>query len=155
MYRSRNLVTICSFLRRCSFFNPQSEIRNPQLRALPAPCSQWPAAAGCRFSFARKEGRSRPYQDSDKTFEISGKTVIIGAKCNLEVSGDLVALLVFKTSAGLKKASGGFDSHPPPMSGFRDSGFGFREETAKRLLPFLSESRIPNPGSQCNRPQHK
>ena len=32
----------------------------------------------------------------------------------MEVSGGLVALLVFKTSAGLYKASGGFDSHPPP-----------------------------------------
>jgi hypothetical protein len=33
----------------------------------------------------------------------------------LEVTGDLVALLVFKTSAGLNKASGGFDSHSPPF----------------------------------------
>jgi hypothetical protein len=31
-----------------------------------------------------------------------------------EVSGDLVALLVFKTSVGLNKVPGGFDSHPPP-----------------------------------------
>jgi hypothetical protein len=30
------------------------------------------------------------------------------------VSGDLVALLVFKTSVGLNKVPGGFDSHPPP-----------------------------------------
>lgn len=28
--------------------------------------------------------------------------------------GDLVALLVFKTSVGLNKVPGGFDSHPPP-----------------------------------------
>jgi hypothetical protein len=32
----------------------------------------------------------------------------------MEVWGDLVALLVFKTSVGLNKVSGGFDSHPPP-----------------------------------------
>src|SRR5208282_4109501 len=31
-----------------------------------------------------------------------------------EVWGDLVALLVFKTSVGLNKVPGGFDSHPPP-----------------------------------------
>ena len=30
------------------------------------------------------------------------------------MSGALVALLVFKTSVGLNKVSGGFDSHPPP-----------------------------------------
>ena len=32
----------------------------------------------------------------------------------MEVWGDLVALLVFKTSVGLNKVPGGFDSHPPP-----------------------------------------
>jgi hypothetical protein len=32
----------------------------------------------------------------------------------VEVWGDLVALLVFKTSVGLNKVPGGFDSHPPP-----------------------------------------
>ena len=32
----------------------------------------------------------------------------------MEVWGDLVALLVFKTSVGLKQVPGGFDSHPPP-----------------------------------------
>ncbi len=31
-----------------------------------------------------------------------------------EVCGGLVALLVFKTSVGLNKVPGGFDSHPPP-----------------------------------------
>ena len=31
-----------------------------------------------------------------------------------EVWGDLVALLVFKTSVGLNKVPGVFDSHPPP-----------------------------------------
>lgn len=35
-------------------------------------------------------------------------------RSNVEVWGDLVALLVFKTSVGLNKVSGGFDSHPPP-----------------------------------------
>lgn len=34
----------------------------------------------------------------------------------LEVSGGLVAPLVFKTSVRLNKVSGGFDSHPPPPS---------------------------------------
>ncbi len=37
-----------------------------------------------------------------------------GAVGILEVWGDLVALLVFKTSVGLNKVPGGFDSHPPP-----------------------------------------
>ena len=32
----------------------------------------------------------------------------------VEVWGGLVALLVFKTSVGLNKVPGGFDSHPPP-----------------------------------------
>ena len=32
----------------------------------------------------------------------------------MEVSGGLVALLVFKTSVGLNKVPGGFDSHSPP-----------------------------------------
>ena len=32
----------------------------------------------------------------------------------MEVWGGLVALLVFKTSVGLNKVPGGFDSHPPP-----------------------------------------
>ena len=35
----------------------------------------------------------------------------------VEVCGGLVALLVFKTSVGLNKVPGGFDSHsPPPIS---------------------------------------
>ena len=33
---------------------------------------------------------------------------------DVEVWGGLVALLVFKTSVGLNKVPGGFDSHPPP-----------------------------------------
>ena len=46
----------------------------------------------------------------------------------LEVSGGLVALLVFKTSVGLNKVPGGFDSHPPPptSSPVLTSDFGFR-----------------------------
>ena len=32
----------------------------------------------------------------------------------MEVNGSLVAPLVFKTSVGLNKVPGGFDSHPPP-----------------------------------------
>jgi hypothetical protein len=34
---------------------------------------------------------------------------------NPEVTGDLVAPLVFKTSVGLDKVPGGFDSHSPPL----------------------------------------
>ncbi len=34
----------------------------------------------------------------------------------LEATGGLVAPLVFKTSAGLNKVPGGFDSHSPPLS---------------------------------------
>ena len=33
----------------------------------------------------------------------------------VEVTGGLVALLVFKTSVGLNKVPGGFDSHSPPV----------------------------------------
>jgi len=37
------------------------------------------------------------------------------AQCRgVEVRGGLVALLVFKTSVGLNKVPGGFDSHAPP-----------------------------------------
>ena len=32
----------------------------------------------------------------------------------MEVNGSLVAPLVFKTSVGLNKVPGGFDSHSPP-----------------------------------------
>jgi hypothetical protein len=39
-------------------------------------------------------------------------------RAGVEVSGDLVALTVFKTAVGLYKVSGGFDSHPPPPTGF-------------------------------------
>ena len=38
----------------------------------------------------------------------------------MEATGGLVALLVFKTSVGLNKVPGGFDSHSPPS--FRQSG---------------------------------
>ena len=34
----------------------------------------------------------------------------------MEVTGGLVAPLVFKTSAGLNKVPGGFDSHSPPLT---------------------------------------
>ena len=34
----------------------------------------------------------------------------------MEVSGSLVAPLVFKTSVGLNKVPGGFDSHSPPLN---------------------------------------
>ncbi len=33
----------------------------------------------------------------------------------VEATGDLVASLVFKTSVGLNKVPGGFDSHSPPF----------------------------------------
>ncbi len=36
----------------------------------------------------------------------------------MEVIGGLVAPLVFKTSVGLKKVPGGFDSHSPPVPSF-------------------------------------
>ena len=35
--------------------------------------------------------------------------------CGMEVTGGLVAPLVFKTSVGLNKVPGGFDSHSPPI----------------------------------------
>ena len=35
----------------------------------------------------------------------------------MEVNGSLVAPLVFKTSVGLNKVPGGFDSHSPPFVG--------------------------------------
>ena len=38
----------------------------------------------------------------------------LAGRAKTEVWGDLVALLVFKTSVGLKQVPGGFDSHPPP-----------------------------------------
>ena len=48
----------------------------------------------------------------------------------MEASGDLVALLVFKTMVGLNKVPGGFDSHPPPPI---------------RALPALTMPRVPQP----------
>ena len=39
---------------------------------------------------------------------------------DLEVTGGLVALLVFKTSAGLEQVPGGFDSHSPPFGAWAD-----------------------------------
>ena len=44
------------------------------------------------------DGCGRPYNDG-----------------GLEVTGGLVAPLVFKTSVGLDKVPGGFDSHSPPF----------------------------------------
>lgn len=49
----------------------------------------------------------------------------------MEVWGDLVALLVFKTSVGLNKVSGGFDSHPPPP--------------ISRIRTFNMVKRVPQP----------
>ncbi len=42
---------------------------------------------------------------------------------NLEVNGGLVAPLVFKTSVGLNKVPGGFDSHSPPWGGVAGASF--------------------------------
>jgi hypothetical protein len=42
------------------------------------------------------------------------RTSPVAGSSGTEVWGDLVALLVFKTSVGLNKVPGGFDSHPPP-----------------------------------------
>ena len=38
-----------------------------------------------------------------------------GSVIYMEVTGGLVAPLVFKTSVGLNKVPGGFDSHSPPI----------------------------------------
>ena len=72
-----------------------------------------------------------------------------------------MALLVFKTSAGLKKVPGGFDSHPPPLRRGHSSimaqvcfviwcqGQMFREMKQSRLLTkrgyfaFLRKPRHP------------
>ena len=44
-----------------------------------------------------------------------------------EVTGGLVALLVFKTSVGLNKVPGGFDSHSPPCCGGRQAADTIQE----------------------------
>ena len=38
----------------------------------------------------------------------------------MEATGSLVAPLVFKTSVGLNKVPGGFDSHSPPFGNGRE-----------------------------------
>lgn len=45
---------------------------------------------------------------------------IFSSQIRSEVWGDLVALLVFKTSVGLNQVPGGFDSHPPPPGFVRE-----------------------------------
>ncbi len=49
-----------------------------------------------------------------------------------------MALLVFKTSVGLNKVSGGFDSHPPPP---RASGF----QGCQRCAALTMSHRVPQP----------
>lgn len=51
----------------------------------------------------------------------------------MEVWGDLVALLVFKTSVGLNKVPGGFDSHPPPP---------FRPNLATKMLKRVDQPPV-------------
>ena len=77
----------------------------------------------------------------------------------MEVSGGLVALLVFKTSVGLNKVPGGFDSHSPP-SGIKRRPRGaaalwFRNRTRRRtgdagnhfchpyLVPLTEKPNVP------------
>ena len=42
----------------------------------------------------------------------------------MEATGVLVASLVFKTSVGLNKVPGGFDSHSPPYGASASGGDG-------------------------------
>ena len=58
-----------------------------------------------------------------------------------EVSGGLVAPLVFKTSVGLNKVPGGFDSHSPPC--WRLGLAGFAGECAEEFVHGEKVSTYP------------
>jgi hypothetical protein len=62
-----------------------------------------------------------------------------------------VALLVFKTSVGLNKVSGGFDSHPPPPASICDLRFAIYEPA--RPPPFgRSAPEAQVPGNRLDHP---
>ena len=64
----------------------------------------------------------------------------------MEVSGDLVALLVFKTSAGLKKVPGGFASHPPPSVTAGCVGAGTTAVPAVEHIPRINLGNLGTTG---------